>query len=269
MNKNKIIDCVTFFDNNFMFNLRYNILKDSVDYFVVCESLFDHKNSAKKKLFKFEKNYDLTKIKYILLDKPFPKNNDRWQNQAYQREYLLNSLDFVSEEDYIFFSDPDEILRPEILKNFKLKKKFGIFFQDCFNYKFNLYNKYESPWEGTRVVRKKNLKSIDYLRQKIVSKNLKYSFIRFDKEKDIEIFLNSGWHFNNVMSPEDISLKLKSFAHSEFSAPEFSSVDIIRKKIEKKIDLFNRGHEYEVLKLDQNFPEYILKNLEKFQDYIV
>ena len=118
-------------------------------------------------------------------------------------------------------------------------------------------------------MRKKNLKSIDYLRQKIVSKNLKYSFIRFDKEKDIEIFLNSGWHFNNVMSPEDISLKLKSFAHSEFSGPEFSSVDIIRKKIEKKIDLFNRGHEYEVLKLDQNFPEYILKNLEKFQDYIV
>ena len=51
MNKNKIIDCVTFFDNNFMFNLRYNILKDSVDYFVVCESLFDHKNSAKKKTF--------------------------------------------------------------------------------------------------------------------------------------------------------------------------------------------------------------------------
>ena len=143
----------------------------------------------------------------------------------------MNSLDFVSEEDYIFFSDPDEILRPEILKNFELKKKFGIFFQDCFNYKFNLYNKYESPWEGTRVAKKKNLKSIDYLRQKIVSKNLKYSFIRFDKEKDIEIFSNSGWHFNNVMSPEDISLKLKSFAHSEFSGPEFSSVDIIRKII--------------------------------------
>ena len=25
--KNKIIDCVTFFDNNFIFELRYNILK--------------------------------------------------------------------------------------------------------------------------------------------------------------------------------------------------------------------------------------------------
>ena len=35
MHKNKIIDCITFFDNNFMFELRYNILKDYVDYFVV------------------------------------------------------------------------------------------------------------------------------------------------------------------------------------------------------------------------------------------
>ena len=29
--------------------------------------------------------------------------------------------------------------------------------QDCFNYKFNLFNPYESPWEGTRVAKKKIL----------------------------------------------------------------------------------------------------------------
>ena len=39
MHKNKIIDCITFFDNNFMFELRYNILVDKVDYFIVCESM--------------------------------------------------------------------------------------------------------------------------------------------------------------------------------------------------------------------------------------
>ena len=80
---------------------------------------------------------------------PFPKKNSRWKNQAIQRDYLLKKLKFVSSEDYIFFSDPDEIIRPEKLKNFKLKKKYGIFLQNCFNYKFNLFNKYESPWEGT------------------------------------------------------------------------------------------------------------------------
>ena len=116
------------------------------------------------------------KIVYILMKSPFPKKNDRWKNQAIQREYLLKKLKFASAEDYIFFSDPDEIMRPEKLKNFKLKKKYGIFFQDFFNFKFNLFNKYESPWEGTRVAKKKNLKSIDFMRQKILSKNLKKYF---------------------------------------------------------------------------------------------
>jgi len=269
MHKSKIIDCVTFFDNNFIFNLRYNILKDYVDYFVICESLYDHRNFKKDKIFKFEKNYDPKKIKYILLDKPFPKENDGWQNQPYQREFLLKSLNFVSDEDYIFFSDPDEILKPKVLENFILKKKFGIFLHDCFNYKFNLFNPYESPWEGTRVTKKKNLRSIDFMRQKILVKNLKYSFFRLDKEKNIEVFPDSGWHFNNIMSPENISLKLKSFAHTEFSGSEFSSINVIKEKIEKKIDLFNRGHEYKVLKLNENFPEYILKNLEKFKNYII
>ena len=48
MIKSKIFDCITFFDYNFMFDLRYNILKNYVDYFVICESKFDkfsNKNS--------------------------------------------------------------------------------------------------------------------------------------------------------------------------------------------------------------------------------
>ena len=135
-------------------------------------------------------------------------------------------FEILPEEDYIFFSDPDEIIRPEILKDFKLNKKYGIFFQDFFNYKINLYNKFESPWEGTRVAKKKNLKSIDYMRQKVRSKNLNYSFLRIDKEKNIEVFKDGGWHFNNIMSPREISLKLKTFAHSEFSSDKFSSIEI-------------------------------------------
>ena len=70
----------------------------------------------------------------------------------------------------------------------------------------NLFNSHESPWEGSRVTKKKNLKSIDFMRQKILVKNLKYNFLRIDKEKSIELFHNAGWHFNNLMSPKDISL---------------------------------------------------------------
>ena len=85
-------------------------------------------------------------------------------------------------------------------------------------------------------------------------KNLKYSFLRIDKEKNIKIFAKAGWHFNNIMSPERISLKLKTFAHKEFSGDQFSSIRVIKEKIEKKIDLFNRGHTYKVVKIDNSFP---------------
>ena len=269
MKNNKIIDCVTFFDNNFIFEIRYNILVNYVDYFVICESKYDHAGKQKKQNFLFKEEYDSKKIRYIWLDKPFPKNTDRWQNQAIQRDYILENLDFASEEDFIFFSDPDEIIRPELLINFNLKKKYGIFLQNCFNYKLNLFNSHESPWEGSRVTKKKNLKSIDFMRQKILVKNLKYNFLRIDKEKSIELFHNAGWHFNNLMSPKDISLKLKTFAHKEFSGKEFSAEEIIKYKIEKKIDLFGRGHNYKVVELNEKFPSYILNNLEKFKIYIV
>ena len=175
--KSKIYDCVTFFDNNLMFDLRYNILKNVVDFFVICESKFDHQGNEKKINFINKKNYDSKKIKYYILETPFPKNNNAWQNQELQRKFLLESLKNVNPDDYIFFSDPDEIPRPELLIDFSLKKKFGIFLQRCFNFKLNLFNPHESPWEGTRVAKKKYLKSIDFMRQKIKSKNLNYSFL--------------------------------------------------------------------------------------------
>tara|TARA_Y100000816_G_C25948987_1_gene495035 strand:+ start:34 stop:837 length:804 start_codon:yes stop_codon:yes gene_type:complete len=265
---NKILDCITFFDNNFIFELRFNILKNHVDYFIICESKFDHRNKPKK--LNFDKKFlSEKKIKYFTLDAPFPTNTNLWQNQAIQREFLLKSLHFADDEDLIFFSDPDEIPDPKILDNFNLKKKYGIFLQKCFNYKFNLFNPYETPWEGTRVCRKKNLKSIDFMRQKVKSKNLAYKFFRFDKEKNIELFQDAGWHFNNVMSPELISLKLRTFAHSEFSEKKFSDTDIIKSKIENKVDLFERGHKYKKIILDQTFPEYLIENHEKYKAYIL
>ena len=50
-------------------------------------------------------------------------------------------------------------------------------FLQKFNYYFNLFNPYETPWEGTRVCKKKNLRSIDFMRQKIKKKNAYYNFL--------------------------------------------------------------------------------------------
>ena len=50
----KIFDCIQFFDENMMLDLRLNILNEHVDYFVIVENLFMH--SGKKKNQNFNTN---------------------------------------------------------------------------------------------------------------------------------------------------------------------------------------------------------------------
>ena len=128
--KNKIYDCVTFFNENFQINLRFNILYNYVDKFVVCESRFDHKGRPKVLNFKMEQ-FDKFKDKiiYLVLEDQFPDTSDPWKTQAYQREYMLENLSEANPDDYIFFSDPDEIPKPEILVNFELKKNMEYFYK--------------------------------------------------------------------------------------------------------------------------------------------
>jgi beta-1,4-mannosyl-glycoprotein beta-1,4-N-acetylglucosaminyltransferase len=44
----KIIDTTTFFEENMMMNIRFNILNQYVDHFIVCESLYTHSGKKKK-----------------------------------------------------------------------------------------------------------------------------------------------------------------------------------------------------------------------------
>ena len=47
--KDKILDCITFFDNNFMFDLRYNILKVSPSFSSIDGKCRGKKNKLSKK----------------------------------------------------------------------------------------------------------------------------------------------------------------------------------------------------------------------------
>ena len=265
----KIFDCITFYQENFITNIRFEILNEYVDYFIVCESKFSHIGKKKNLNFKLFNERFKKKIIYLIFETPFPQSNNPWENQALQREYIFNGLNSASSDDYILFSDPDEIPNPQTLQNLDLQKEYGIFLQKSFCYKFNLFNKFETPWEGTRVCKKKNLKSIDYMRQKIVLKNLKTPFWKFYKNKNIEIIDNGGWHFNSLLSPKEISSKLKSFAHQEFSSPEYSDEKIIENNILNHRDLFKRNLKYEKVNLDSTFPKYINENKDLLKEWII
>ena len=265
----KIYDCITFYNENLLANARFEILHDLVDYFIICESRYDHKGTQKKLNFKLLNNKFKKKIRYLIIDHNFPNPNDRWESEEYQREYLINGLIDAKDEDLIMYSDSDEIPNPKTLANLDLKKKYGIFLQNFFVYKLNIFNSFESPWEGTRITKRKFLKKFNYLRKKIRMKNLKKSFWKWGYNKSIQIINEGGWHFNNLYSLETISEKIKTFPHEEFSDDIYTSIENIKTKINNLEDLFGRGHNYKKISFDDTYPKFILQNLDKFKDFIL
>ena len=105
-----------------------------------------------------------------------------------------------------------------------------------FMYKLNLQNINESNWIGSKITKKKNITTMQNLR------NLKfkeYPFWRLDK-KNLQI-IKGGWHFSYLQTPKQILKKIKSFSHGEYN-DDIISEKIIEKKILKNEDIFGRNH---------------------------
>ena len=65
----KVFDCTTYYDEELIIDLRFNMLNEHVDKFVICEAKFSHSGKEKKLNFdinKYPKFKD--KIIYIVLE---------------------------------------------------------------------------------------------------------------------------------------------------------------------------------------------------------
>jgi len=269
----KIIDCFNYFDEDMMLEIRLSTLFDYVDEFVICEATLDHAGNEKKLNFdikKFDK-YE-KKIKYIVINdlpkivKSFKKNwHTAHARDQFQRNALVRGLIDCDPNDIIMISDLDEIPNPKRISDFKEEDKYACFVQVNYLFKLNLLNSSEPKWFGTRICRKKDLKSPQWLRE---IKSKKIPFYKFYKPKFDKFIMDGGWHFSSVKSVEGIYKKLNSYSEQQFNNKKFKDMEGIKRKIEQKIDLFDRGYHFKVVKIDQTFPKYIYKNVEKFKDFI-
>ena len=262
----KIIDCFIYNNEDLILELRLNSLNQYVDKFIIVEAKFNHSGTEKNKynfnINKF-KNFS-NKIDYLKIDN-FPDNMSDWERENYQRNYISNAFANFDQDDYVIISDIDEIPNLKYIDEiFKLKRKYTAFKQNMFYYKFNLLNLTEKIWYGSKMCKLKYLKSPQWIRNQKV-KN--YSFFRIDKI-NWNIVEDGGWHFSNIMTPEQISEKIKSFAHSEYNKPEFTNIDLIKQKIEAKKDIFNRNFQF--IKINNNkLPKYIEENKNKFSQFLL
>jgi len=293
----KIFDCTTYYNEDLMLEVRFNMLNQYVDKFIVVEAKYSH--SGKKKKLNFNiKNFTAFKKKIIYIIVNNEPENIIYENKDYfnekesekrlnsikrinhQRNQIIKNLDEADDNDYILYSDNDEIPNLENF-NFSLNKsKIIIFKQKLFYYKFNLYFDRIS-WFGTKGCKKKDLISLSWLRD---IKAKKYQIYRFDtffskvKYIDVKIVENGGWHFSQVKTPKDIEIKLlNGEQHAEFKQAN-KNLDYISGLVKRKVIDYDHmanssGYKYskefklKTLPLEE-MPEFLRKNSTKYSEWI-
>lgn len=240
-----IYDCFTYNGEADILEIRLNILDPYVDYFVLCESTQTFSGKAKPLYFEENKNrFKKWKDKIIHFQvepKDFPNAFDR---AAYQKDAIrvvLGALE-CKPEDIIYYGDVDEIWTPQKEEG-KLRQ---------LNYCYYLNNRSSEEWQGTNVVKYKNIRNLNELRA--------------DHSKILD---NGGWHFTNMGGTEEVKRKLESYDHQEYNNDEVKSG--LDKAIENGEDYVGRSADWQgkaffFYKDEVDLPKYILDNKEKYKN---
>ena len=295
----KIFDCITYLDEPLLFDMRLNILSNFVDEFIVCEATYTH--SGQKKKINFNKNnYPnfKNKITHIVVDEQpndlFEINeNNKHDNSLFrlnaakriekQRNQVSLHLGDKNLNDWIIYSDSDEIPDLSKIDLKQSEKKIILFKQKVFHYKFNLIlNSHD--WFGSKACKFKDLNSISDLRN---IKTKKYEWWRIDtmfkKDKfiNLQIVNNGGWHFTELKSAKEIFFKHKNDEHhDEFDLTGINEKDIadmIKNKYitydhsADKTDLnkkWNKENRIYLSKINDNkLPKYLIQNKNKYLEW--
>jgi beta-1,4-mannosyl-glycoprotein beta-1,4-N-acetylglucosaminyltransferase len=281
----KIYDCFNFYNEFDILDLRFNVLDEYVDYFVIIESSVTHSGQPKKFFFdenkeKYGKFLDkiilykvhdtledyinLPKSKdkslqeiydFILVQKNFDRfhPNKDYSRDFFQKESVRRALINCDDDDLILISDIDEIPNPEILKNlndYSLDNTLYRFNQKmCYFYLNVLKDEY---WCGTRMGLYKNLK------------NLSFNEVRGNKELTTEIS-NGGWHFSFMGGSEMVINKLTTYCHRDMVNDNI--INNIENNILNNVDPFLRST-LKIVEIDETYPKYLLNNIEKYKHLI-
>ena len=280
-----------------MLEVRFNILDKYVDKFIITEAKFSHSGQKKKLNFNINKFKEFKKkIIYIVVEnEPTDviyenKNNiltEKKENMrtnsikriAYQRNKLIDSLNEADDEDYIFYSDNDEIPDFSNLNLENNKDKILIFKQKLFYYKFNLFCD-RVDWYGTKGCKKKDLISFSWLRE---VKPKRYAFYRFDtifsknKYRETKIIEDGGWHFSQLKTPQDIETKLLNQEHHDEYKLAKSTLPKVEDLVKRKTIIYDHkakskdykfAKEFKLKTVEMNMmPLFLKNNMDKYYEW--
>ena len=285
MTTTRVFDCVPFFNELDMLEIRLHELDDVVDIFVIVEWKYTH--SGQEKEFIFEQNFNRfekyhSKIRYIKLTSDIVSPVDFWANENFQRRKLEVGLYDVRDSDIVMVSDLDEIPYAESVLEAKTRSVFPqVIVADnyCYNFSVRTNTLSQPEWSSTVVVRglPKNYSGVygnnplDINSLRTEGWNIVGDHISSNRNKDratAKQIIYGGWHLCYFMSAHDIQKKLKSFAHKELNKeyPE----EYIQKRIANGEDLFLRP-DHNGWKVDwrmNRLPKLVKENPKRFAQFL-
>lgn len=277
-----IYDCIPFFNELDILNLRLHILDPIVDKFIIEEATVTFSGQPKELC--FEKNKAmfqefLPKIEYIVVDNS-PVNTTTHLRDKFQKNALVKGLTQVKDDDMILLSDVDEIPNPEVIKElaaefdpdkvYHLAQRMFYCFLNMEEMSGNLLSiTGEFPgverrmWLGTKVFGKRSIpaKGIIELREASVTN---INAVRV---------ANGGWHFGYMGSRQEadvsrrIGTKVVAAAHQEYNDED--TLKEARDRLVLGQDIFGRDARFERVEVDKSYPEYLLAHIEEYRHLIM
>lgn len=261
-----IIDIFSFNGEDDVLELRFKVLSDAVDQFIICEGDETTAGNPKQRFFPqwAAKNHALFnllshKIKYHVFSPytdpimqafaqsylPIPKEQHWWHREFIQKESMRYSLTHLEDDDRVFIGDVDEIWDPTITyPNGRAELQQTV-------YTYYLNNKSSEPWTGTSLMSYKDIKSntLDNLRAYDEARKYMHAPI-----------VKSGWHFTNIGGADFVKRKIQSYAHQEFNNPQ--TLNEIEQRIARNEDYL--GRPFKIGIDESEWPLYLKENRDKY-----
>lgn len=262
-----VIDCLPFFNELDLLEIRLHELADVVDVFVLSEATLTF--TGKPKPLYYNENQDRfeefrDRIHHVIISDYRGMNVD--DTRSMDREQKQRGLDYVrdalrpGQRDTVIMADVDEIPRASVIEQAKRETWWSaaMIEMQLYYYYMNCRAKGRpGSWRNPRLLHPLKGQRIHY---NSTRKGL--------SEKD---YWYAGWHFSFLHnSIRDIQYKVASYTHApEFDNAHYMAEDHINDCIDQGRDIFRRKrYQFEYVDDLSYLPQYVRDNLDRFRKYI-
>jgi beta-1,4-mannosyl-glycoprotein beta-1,4-N-acetylglucosaminyltransferase len=249
-----IYDCIPFFNELDLLELRMEELGDVVDRFVIVEATVTHAGTPKPLLFaenraRFEPW--ASRIIHVVVN-DMPPGPDPWARERYQRDAIARGLTAAQQGDAIIVSDADEIPSADAVRRWRQGHDARQFTQLFCYYWMNCVGGF---WAGSRIVPFHQLH--------------RFAGMSALRHTDLPSLDNGGWHFSFLGGADAIRAKLAAYAHQDLNTPRYNAEVYLAAVTSLGLDLFGRGGmDFDFRDVDHRFPAAVSRHPERYRRYL-